>query len=275
MKDWPALDVGGRDDSQIALAVVDDFNPVAVEELDDARRIFFAAAGERDAARRALDAAGFQTHALEVSDQDWARRSQEHLPPVTVGRVTVFARPQPLVAGSEPTASSPCSLVILPSTGFGTGHHATTRLCLTALQAVDLAEASVLDAGTGSGILAIAAALVGARRALGIDCDPDAIAAARENLRLNPAAAGVTFDIADLTTTVLPHADVVTANLSGTLLVRLASRLADAVRPGGQLIVSGLLLDEESDVRRAFSRLQDVDRLAEDEWVAMRFTRAV
>jgi len=151
--------------------------------------------------------------------------------------------------------------------GFGTGHHATTRLCLAALQSIDLRDAFVLDVGTGSGILAIAASALGAARALGMDDDADAIAAAKENLEFNHVA-NVTFEVGDLMTGQLPAADVVVANLTGAMLVRAAARLTEALRPGGVLIVSGIMASEGDDVRRAFAnRRLDAD-VQEDEWLA-------
>jgi ribosomal protein L11 methyltransferase len=155
--------------------------------------------------------------------------------------------------------------------GFGTGHHATTRLCLAAIQTVDLTDAFVLDVGTGSGVLAIAAARLGAARALGIDSDADAIGSARENLALNVGVLHVAFEVADLTSTELPTADVVAANLTGTLLVRARASLAAAVRPGGTLILGGLLVDERSEVVAAFGKMALLWEKREDEWVGLAF----
>jgi ribosomal protein L11 methyltransferase len=153
--------------------------------------------------------------------------------------------------------------------GFGTGHHATTRLCLAALQAVDVSGREVLDVGTGSGVLAIAADRLGAARAVGLDYDADAIQSARENLALNPDAGRVTFELVDLTASALPPADIVTANLTGALLVRAAAALAAAVRPGGTLILSGLLAHERDEVRRAFEELAVIWEREEDGWVGI------
>jgi ribosomal protein L11 methyltransferase len=151
--------------------------------------------------------------------------------------------------------------------GFGTGHHATTRLCLAELQKLDLRGKSVLDVGTGSGVLAIAAAALGAESALGIDDDADAIQAANENLECN-AVTNVTFAVRDLMKEDLPAVDVVLANLTGALVVRAASRLMTAVRDGGTLIVSGVLAAEGDDVRQAFANRTFAALVQEDEWLA-------
>lgn len=153
--------------------------------------------------------------------------------------------------------------------GFGTGHHATTRLCLAALQTIDLAGKMVLDVGTGSGVLAIAAARLGAARAIGIDCDADAIQSARENLDLNPEAHHVTFEAMDLAIDALPPADVVTANLTGALLVRSAPTLLAAVRPAGMLILSGIQSHEHDEVHGAFTGAEVRWEREEDGWVGI------
>lgn len=227
-------------------------------------RVFFATPADREAARRAL-ASRFDVSAIDVSDEDWARRSQENLEPIPVGRITVLANPESRI----PNPDSRIVLFIAPSMGFGTGHHATTRLCLEALQAIDVRGRTVLDVGTGSGILAIAAVRLGAARAHGIDSDADAIQSARENLAMNPEAAHVTFDVADLTASELGAADIVTANLTGARLVRSASILGAAVRPGGALILGGLLVHERAEVRAAFSDTTVVWEREDEGWVCL------
>ena len=276
MKQYPALDVS-TDSSDLLLAMVDDFGPTAVEERDTSCRIFFATAADRDAAQRAL-AGRCEVAAIDVSDEDWARRSQDNLKPITVGRITIA--PPWAALGHDPRAISPersatshppsaIEVIILPSMGFGTGHHVTTRLCLAALQTLDLTGRFVLDVGTGSGVLAIAACRLGASSALGIDDDPDAIQSARENAGLNPEAPNVTFDTVDLAARALPPADVVTANLTGALLIRSASSLLDAVRADGVLILSGIQSHERDAVRAAFPAGDVSWERDEDGWVGL------
>lgn len=273
---WPALDI--RQDApggvppltaDLLLAALDDFEPTAVEDQAAGIRVYFSSRDERDAARASLTsnplADALEIRTIDVPDEDWARRSQANLAPVRIGRITIF----PTSESRAAAAAGVIALVVPPSMGFGTGHHATTRLCLWALQTFDLRGASVLDVGTGSGVLAIAASRLGAQSILGIDNDPHALAAARETLALNPEAQGVAFETVDLTRTILPPSDVVTANLTGALLVRAAGTLMAAVKPGGTLVLSGLLADERTDVQAAFHGLRTVAQREEDGWVAL------
>lgn len=274
MSNFPAINVHGADDPDLLLALVDDFSPSALEQHGDLLRIFFPTSTLRD--RALADLAGgplagsLRAEAVDVPDEDWARRSQADLKPITVGNITV-APPWAIPATSN---QHPATIVIAPSTGFGTGHHATTRLCLRALQEFDVAGKTVLDVGTGSGVLAIAASRLGAARAIGLEVDPDALDAARENLALNPGA-DVDFLFVDAGAAALPQADVVVANLTGATLVRLARPLADAVRSAGVLIVSGVLAEERDDVKRAFGRLRFAWEAIEEEWVALAWRQSV
>jgi ribosomal protein L11 methyltransferase len=267
LKAYPALQIRGADPDRL-FAAIDDLSATAIEERDDSIRVFFSTTTARDGARAALNR-DFDVSPIDVSDEDWARRSQEGLQPVTVGRITVFPNPEPRIPNPESRIPNPVSIVITPSMGFGTGHHATTRLCLAALQTLDLADAFVLDVGTGSGVLAIAAERLGAARALGIDHDADAVQSAQENLGFNPVAGHVTFAVDDLQTAMLPLADVVTANLTGALLVVSANSLLRAVRSGGTLIVSGLLAHEREEVVRVLRGATVVWEREEDGWVGL------
>ena len=118
----------------------------------------------------------------------------------------------------------------------------------------------MLDIGTGSGVLALAADRLGAERALGIDSDADAIQCARENLLRNPDVRHAVFEVADLSVGRRSGpADVVTANLTAALLVRTAASVMNSVRPGGTVILSGLQTTDRDDVVAAFQRATLVD----------------
>jgi len=270
LKTWPAIDVEPGVQVELLLAEVDDFNPTAIEEIGNQLRIFFTASADRDRAAIALRER-FQAAPVDAPDENWARRSQENLTPITVGRIVVAppwhrpARDHPPRAVSH---ESLITLVIAPSMGFGTGHHATTRLCLAALQAIDLTGATILDAGTGSGVLAMAAIHLGANRALGVDDDADAIQSALENLAMNPGlpAERISFIVGDLMTAPLAPADVVTANLTGGMLIRAANRLRQLLKPGGILIMSGLQTHERDEVWRAFGGFQLAGEADEAGW---------
>ena len=262
VRSWPALDI--RPVSELLQAALVDYDATAVDEraVDD-WRVFFTSAGERDRALAALRAAFPEVtiEPVDVPDENWAARSQASLRAVRVGRIVVappWDRP----------ADGDLVIVIEPSMGFGTGHHATTRLCLAALQRLDLKERSVLDVGTGSGVLAIAASLLGSTEVTGIDDDADAIESARKNVELN-AAANVTLLTGDLRATKLSAADIVMANLTGGLLIAAAVILQSLATRGGRLILSGLMAAEEQDVLTAFAGWVVEHRAAEDEWICL------
>lgn len=249
-------------------AALADFETAAIHEVEDREwRAFFRSAAERDRAAAALAALCAVTP-LDVEDEDWARRSQADLRAVAVGELIVA--PPWDVPARDQSDDRARVIVIEPSTGFGTGHHATTRLCLRALQELDLRGKRVIDLGTGSGLLAIAAATLGAREVIAVDNDPDALAAARDNVARNGVA--VTLRAADLESDALPAADVVLANLTGAMLRRQAARLARLAR-GGRLIVSGFLDEEAGAVCKAFERHGSDARLDhENGWSALTLT---
>jgi ribosomal protein L11 methyltransferase len=254
---WPALDV--RHIPEFLEAALIDYHVSAINEGDDAWRIFFHTSEERDRAATGLRAEfdGLSVEAVDVPDEDWAARSQASLRAVQIGRVIV-----------APPWDAPVTIVVQPSMGFGTGHHATTQLCLAALQQLDVQGMTVIDVGTGSGVLAMAASLLGAANVIGIDDDPDAVSAARENLALNPRAR-VSLQVADLRHMDSANADLVLANLTGALLVAGADRLKQLTDSGGRLILSGFLAREERDVLHAFAPLAVEHREQEEEWLCV------
>jgi ribosomal protein L11 methyltransferase len=156
--------------------------------------------------------------------------------------------------------------------GFGTAHHATTRLCLAALQRLDVRGLAVIDVGTGSGVLAIAARRLGAASVIGIDDDPDALQAAHENLSLN-GDTEVTLRETDVRSTGLEAVDLVMANLTGTLLVAAAPTLRDLAKTGGHLVLSGLLEEEEATVLAAYVDCLVHNRSQEGEWLCLSLQR--
>jgi ribosomal protein L11 methyltransferase len=273
---WPALDI--HPVSELLQAALVDYEATAVDErAPEDWRVFFTSPAERDRAAAALrgEFRHVTIEPVDVPDENWAARSQASLHAVRVGNI-VIAPPWDLPAGPQnrirttDATGPPGELVIViqPSMGFGTGHHATTRLCIDALQRLNVAGRTVLDVGTGSGVLAIGASLLGASRSVGIDDDADAITAAQENLELNPPAEA-TMLVADLRATDVGPADIVFANLTGGLLIAAAATLQEFVARGGSLVLSGLMAAEEHDVLAAFPTWTVESRAQEDEWLCL------
>jgi len=179
-----------------------------------------------------------------VADQDWVRATQAQFGPITIGgRLAIVP------SWCDPPEGA-IAIRLDPGLAFGTGSHPTTSLCLEWLLAFVTRGSTVLDYGCGSGVLAIAAMRLGAREAVGVDLDPQAIRASRDNARANAVAA--TFVLPDGLAAGVPF-DVVVANILANPLILLAPALAARVRPGGRLALSGILAAQADEVIAAYA----------------------
>lgn len=198
-----------------------------------------------------------------LDDRDWEREWLRDFVPMRFGqRLWVCPGDQ------QPPATDSIVVRLDPGLAFGTGTHPTTALCLRWLDGARLDERTVVDYGCGSGILAIAAALLGARRVIAIDNDPQALIASRDNARRN----GVERRLDVYAPSEMPavEADVVLANILSGPLQDLAPTLTGITRPGGQLVLSGLLADQADDVAAAYADGIDLDHRAEDQgWIRL------
>ncbi|UTW09405.1 50S ribosomal protein L11 methyltransferase [Pseudomonas benzenivorans] len=197
-----------------------------------------------------------------IEDQDWERSWMDNFQPMRFGR-RLWIVPS-WHAAPEPQA---VNLLLDPGLAFGTGTHPTTALCLEWLDAQALDGCTVLDFGCGSGILAIAALLLGAPQAVGTDIDPQALEASRDNAGRNGIAAErfALYLPADLPP---QPVEVVVANILAGPLVSLAPQIASLVKPGGRLALSGILAEQAEEVRAAYSDSFALDPTAsKDGWV--------
>jgi ribosomal protein L11 methyltransferase len=210
-----------------------------------------------------------------VRTEDWSNSWKVHFKPLRVGRNLLIV---PTWEDFEPLADD-LVIRIDPGMAFGTGGHETTRLCLELLEGV-MANCQLppdlLDLGTGSGILAMAAALLGAQYILALDIDPEAVKVAEENIMLNKLSQMITC-----ATTPIESLDkqfnVVLANILAEELVRLAPNLSDCLVEHGYLILSGILTEKESLVRQGFSssEFKYISTLQSGEWVALLYQKIV
>ena len=180
----------------------------------------------------------------EVAEQNWVQLTQSQFDPIRVSD-RLWIVPSWHVA-PDPEA---IVLVLDPGMAFGTGSHPTTRLCLEWLERTVSTDISILDYGCGSGILAIAAAKLGAKEVLGVDIDLQAVSAAKSNAELNTVSAR--FE--DSTKEIKGQFDIVVANILSNPLKALAPAICAHVRPGGRLALSGILTEQSDDLIEAYS----------------------
>jgi ribosomal protein L11 methyltransferase len=233
-------------------------DPDALEPIV-AVKIYFPADDQADAVqqriREALHFMGmmypipaptFQT----LAETDWANAWKQHYEPFRVGsKLWIQPSWQPAAAAS----AADIVLTLDPGMAFGTGLHPTTQMCLQALEELVAPGMSVLDVGTGSGILAIAAAKLGARPVLGVDNDAQAVAAATANVSLNGVERAVVVRSGTLAGIEARPWSLVIVNILAPVILSLLHRdaLLSYVAPGGSLVLSGIIEEQAADVRAA------------------------
>ncbi|MDO4868890.1 MAG: 50S ribosomal protein L11 methyltransferase [Bacillota bacterium] len=209
---------------------------------------------------------------IPVDDADWKDKWKENFKPVKVtDRIVV----KPTWEEYEAKAGE-LILQIDPGMAFGTGTHETTSLCMKLLEKYMGENDAVLDVGCGSGILSIAAALLGSRSVLGIEIDEDAVKVAGENVDLNGVSDSVRVQQGDLTKGIDFKADLIVANLMHHLVMELARDAADHLADGGVFISSGILLEKKEQVENAVREAGfEILEIPEDgEWCAIAARKA-
>ena len=198
----------------------------------------------------------------QIADQDWERSWMENFQPLRFGQ-----RLWIVPSWHQPPEPQAVNLHLDPGLAFGTGTHPTTALCLEWLDGQDLQGCNVLDFGCGSGILAIAALLLGAKQACGTDIDPQALEASRDNATRNGIDAA-RFPLYLPSEMPADTFDLVLANILAGPLVQLAPTISQHVRQGGHLVLSGILAEQAEEVRAAYQADFILDPTAEkDGWV--------
>jgi len=218
--------------------------------------------------RQHLGGTPLPAHRLEaLADADWTRAWMSRYRPLPVGR-NLWICP----SWCTPVDTRAVNIVIDPGMAFGTGAHATTALCLEWLSLQPLTDAMVIDYGCGSGILAIAALKLGARHAYAVDVDPLALIASRENAARNGVAARLSAIPAAEPLSL--QADIVLANILAGPLIELAPRLAALVRPGGRIVLTGVLAEQAHEVARRYRADFAFETRQRDEWILLAGTKS-
>jgi ribosomal protein L11 methyltransferase len=217
-----------------------------------------------------VELAGMRTQS--VADEDWGSIWRTGLGVIEAGR-RLRIQPSWMPVEEDRAADT---IVIDPQMAFGTGEHITTRFCLRALEEHVHQGDCVLDVGSGSGILSIAAVKLGARAALGLDTDVAALATASDNARQNGVSEQVSFSNLPLDRQEAERYHVVVANIDGQTLLPLVPELKRVTRPGGRIVMSGLRLADEEKLWQelALQKLMVDRREADEGWLSTIACRA-
>ena len=203
-----------------------------------------------------------------LEEQDWERVHLQHFNPIQCAD-NLWVVPSWL----EPPDPAAINIRLDPGLAFGTGSHPTTALCLDWMAHEDLNHQSVIDYGCGSGILSIAAAKLGAKQVFGVDIDPQAVDASLENSRRN----GIKPDLLHISLSSkldIDKVDLLIANILSGPLVVLAPKFADMIKPGGKILLSGILKTQVNDIKCAYQSWFDLDpESIREDWVRVTGTR--
>ncbi|MEO5626372.1 MAG: 50S ribosomal protein L11 methyltransferase [Dokdonella sp.] len=199
----------------------------------------------------------------EIEDQDWTRVWMDQFQPMQFGR-RLWIYPSNI----EPPTDDPDAVTVRldPGLAFGTGTHPTTALCLQWLDAADFAGKTVVDYGCGSGVLAIAALKLGAARVIGVDNDPQALQASRDNAQRNDVADRLDLFAPD--DYVATPADLLIANILAGPLAELAPRFAACLKPQAPFALSGILIGQEQELLERYAdEFEDLVVATQEDWV--------
>lgn len=254
-------------DPEIALAMDEDVLVRAYLPEDVANPERVRAIREALAQPCGFDAGKLTLSIENVREEDWAENWKQYYKPFRVGRHLVV---KPVWEGFSPSEGD-CVIELDPGMAFGNGTHETTHLCLALLEEMVKPGDVVLDVGTGSGILAIAAGRLGASKALGVDLDPVAVRVAKVNIERNDVTDHVEARVGNLLDGVDLRADIVVANIIADAIILLSGAAARHLKPGGAFVCSGIIREREQDVRAALEKAGlSVSRAeCKGEWVAI------
>ena len=214
-----------------------------------------------------IDMGTLELDMQNVADEDWSKNWKKYYKPFRIGSHLVVKPTW------EPYEAQPDDLIIEldPGMAFGTGTHETTNMCMQLLEKHMEGDMRVMDVGTGSGILAIAAARLGAKDILAIDIDPDAVKVAKENVALNHVEDQVRVVVGDLCKSEAMPCDLAVANIVADAICMLAGPLTRHLEKDRLLICSGIIREREQDVRNAATEAGYTlfDRIEKGEWVAL------
>lgn len=208
----------------------------------------------------------YQIHQAGCAMDDWLNNWKKYFKPIPVGE-KLLIRP---IWEEDFDPRGRVVLNLEPGLAFGTGTHETTRLCLELMEKYLSPGEDFLDVGCGSGILSVAALLLGAQSAMGVDIDPLAVKTAAENARLNGVEENFTGICGNLAEQVTGRYQVVAANIVADVVIELSRSVAEFMVPGGVFLISGIIDAREDDVLAALAgRFTVIDRQEERGWVAM------